>query len=430
MVFTLADPALTLLGAAACLGMTVDILEWITTNLKSVFDDNKRFVSKSYEHQRIIGSLVRTLLSMAMYTPHTARHEAKLGRNVAIFVCCDGNHHLNQLGIVRRVLRNRGVRVSVIVVAEGTTVPDVDEEEGDKPVIVRVAQTKQVAGTGKVLNDFDLVWSVLSKDIPDMRSRAPEIEQVFDEQGVGVVVNLFAFNGLLYHMATNERRPIVNISTHYRLEHTLCGFCQYLEIMRFAQIHPLAPVDDESGTVIPPLICPSHFELGETEDEGEDFYLCYATNNSVIDALLKAAEHIENKLYVFLHFDVEKTRSNVEVRRAPDPSFKKLMSKCKGVVTTGGNGVVWEAVVMGKPVISIPIPGHDEQMLSAKYNSSRFAGVRACFSLDDVHDAMMWLTDPDFDAVEYAKQGRNVRTFINQMDLRLAEAILDHDCMK
>uniref|UniRef100_A0A6U4I1U5 Glycosyl transferase family 28 C-terminal domain-containing protein n=1 Tax=Phaeomonas parva TaxID=124430 RepID=A0A6U4I1U5_9STRA len=432
MIFTLMDPLLTILGSAACLGLTAESLKWLASTLETtVFDEKKALATTGgFEHQKVIATLARTGLQMLMWTPHSSRHKAQLGQAVAIFVCCDGNHHLNQLKIVRRVLRNRGVRVAVIVVDNKAKVP-FDVEDGDEPMIVRVYQTCGTGGkNGELQSDFDLTYGLITRDVLEVRSRAPEVERILDEQGVGVIVNLFSPTGMLYHLATNGRRPIVNISTHYRLQPHVCGFGQYLEIMRFGRVCPLAPVDNEGHTVIPPMVLTKEFVEPDLDDLEEDFFLCYATNNSVLDALLKAAESIDRKFYIFLNFDVENPLENpldhVECRRVPDPHFKKLLGRCKGVVTTGGNGVVWEAVTLSKPVVTIPIPDHIEQILSAKYNSSRFEGVRACLSLDDVADSLQWLVDPDFDQSEYNKQVRNLRSFIGQMELRLAEAILDH----
>ena len=69
--------------------------------------------------------------------------------------------------------------------------------------------------------------------------------------------------------------------------------------------------------------------------------------------------------------------------RLDDAHFLDLMARCQGLVTTAGFESVAEAMLLGTPVLTVPVEGHFEQRCNSLDAEAAGAGLAAsAFDLD------------------------------------------------
>ncbi|MBK8173093.1 MAG: teichoic acid biosynthesis protein [Sandaracinaceae bacterium] len=131
-------------------------------------------------------------------------------------------------------------------------------------------------------------------------------------------------------------------------------------------------------TVVPPILRPEVLARKATANRG-DHLLVYQTSASyveLLDVLKKVG--VECRVYGFLRPDSKPpagTREGDDIRYAPnvllrafsEEKFVDDLASSRAVVAGGGFTVLGEAVYLGKPIYSVPIHKHFEQIVSARY---------------------------------------------------------------
>lgn len=104
-----------------------------------------------------------------------------------------------------------------------------------------------------------------------------------------------------------------------------------------------------------------------------DFIMVYQTSDSN-DKLIKELKKTGYKFVVY-GFNMEKKDKNIIFRRFNEKIFLKELAGCKALITNGGFTLISEALYLKKPVLSIPVRRHFEQILNAVYVEKMGYGV-------------------------------------------------------
>lgn len=68
--------------------------------------------------------------------------------------------------------------------------------------------------------------------------------------------------------------------------------------------------------------------------------------------------------------------------------YYEALQACNYVVCNGNQGVIIDAIALGKPIICWPIPGHDLQQAVAKYCQEHFYGFRVVRYIQELNETI------------------------------------------
>ncbi|MCC2547944.1 UDP-glucuronosyltransferase [Hymenobacter sp. BT175] len=132
---------------------------------------------------------------------------------------------------------------------------------------------------------------------------------------------------------------------------------QHYLITTFFQL----PVIKENTTLVPPIIRPEILAMRPTRGEHVLVYQS-ATNQRDLVPML---QQLPGQTFRVYGFNKEETHGNVQLRAFSEQGFIDDLASARAVVTNGGFSLISEAVYLGKPVCSVPIPAQFEQYLNA-----------------------------------------------------------------
>ncbi len=114
--------------------------------------------------------------------------------------------------------------------------------------------------------------------------------------------------------------------------------------------------------LFPPLLRDAILNAKPKEKDCILVYQTYATCESLIPILRRV-----NKKFLVYYLNRHLQEGNIIYRKFNETTFIKDLASCKAVITNGGFGLISEAVHLGKPVLSVPIHNHFEQITNAIY---------------------------------------------------------------
>lgn len=129
--------------------------------------------------------------------------------------------------------------------------------------------------------------------------------------------------------------------------------------------YPINDVKTQSIIGFPPLL---RKEVFEQETKQGNYLLVYLVNNGYAEEIINW--HKKN-MGIELHcFTDRKDMDNryddtLYLHKLDDKKFLRMMSQCKGFVSTAGFESICEAKYMGKPVFMVPVEGNYEQYCNA-----------------------------------------------------------------
>ncbi|PIN86092.1 hypothetical protein COV19_06365 [Candidatus Woesearchaeota archaeon CG10_big_fil_rev_8_21_14_0_10_44_13] len=97
----------------------------------------------------------------------------------------------------------------------------------------------------------------------------------------------------------------------------------------------------------------------------KDYILVYQTSDSN-KKLIEELKKIDQRFIVY-GFGIEKKDHNIVFRKFNENRFFGELAGCKALITNGGFTLISEALHLEKPILSIPIKNHFEQILNALY---------------------------------------------------------------
>lgn len=115
-------------------------------------------------------------------------------------------------------------------------------------------------------------------------------------------------------------------------------------------------------------------ELFKTKVSDKGFYLVYQSTQDY-NAISKLLKKIDKK-FVIYGFGKDKVEENLTFKKfTDDKEFINDLSSCSGVITNGGFTLISEAMYLGKPLFTVPIINHFEQVLNALYIKKNKLGI-------------------------------------------------------
>jgi uncharacterized protein (TIGR00661 family) len=187
-----------------------------------------------------------------------------------------------------------------------------------------------------------------------------------------------------------------------------------------------------STSLFPPILRPEILAAKDRATRG-DHVLVYQTSASYLAMLdVLAALPQEFRVYGFLRPDAPappgealadgsvRYAPNVRLCRFSEQGFIDDLASARAVVTGGGFTLIGEAVYLGKPIYSVPITRHFEQIVSARYLSLLGYGEHHERVTADELSAFLARADGYAEALRAHVQDGN-RALLGKLDHLLAE---------
>jgi uncharacterized protein (TIGR00661 family) len=141
-------------------------------------------------------------------------------------------------------------------------------------------------------------------------------------------------------------------------------------------------------TLVGPILRPEVLALTPTKS---DHVLVYQTATRDLVAPLYA---VPEQRFVVYGCGPGGTRGNVTLREFDETTFLADLASARAVICNGGYTLMSEALYLGKPVLSVPLRRHGEQLLNARYLAALGLG-RTAPALDEPTLRQFLATLPD-----------------------------------
>lgn len=310
----------------------------------------------------------------------------------------EGRGHLTQALALSHLLRGAGHSVEEVLVGrcKNRIIPPFFIDQIEAPVTLYDAPTLDYGGAGKRGNVAKTLMSNVSPShIKKWKGSTDIIRKHIEESDAEVVINFYEFLVGVMNMVSKVSKPILSIGHQFLLDHPKFNqpsarssaslmlrsnnaICSFGSTKRLAlSFYPLKSARRKHIDVVPPLLRPEIFEMESTRG---DFILGYMLNPAYLEEVLEwKSRNREAKVHLFWDqkdaAEVEERVEGLWLHRLNDKEFLRLMSQCRGYVTTAGFESVCEAMYLGKPALMIP--AHIEQQINGEDASSVGAGAIA-----------------------------------------------------
>lgn len=121
------------------------------------------------------------------------------------------------------------------------------------------------------------------------------------------------------------------------------------------------PLLKERTTLVPPILRPAVLALQPTRGQHVLVYQSATNQKDLVSQL----QQLPEQAFRVYGFNKEETHGNVQLRAFSEAGFLADLASARAVVTNGGFSLISEAVYLGKPVCTVPIPAQFEQFLNA-----------------------------------------------------------------
>lgn len=138
--------------------------------------------------------------------------------------------------------------------------------------------------------------------------------------------------------------------------------------------------------------------------------LVYHTSPTCL-SLLEELAKLKHETFKVYGFGKRRNKKNVIFNEFSNEQFISDLASSKAVITRGGFSLISESLFLKKPVLSVPLKGHYEQLTNAYYIQRMKFGEMMCEpSKDQVFDFLLklpmynhYLSEYSFDPNEYSK---------------------------
>jgi len=256
-----------------------------------------------------------------------------------------------------------------------------------------------------------------------------------EEHNPDLILNFYEPLAGLYYLLHRPRIPMVCIGHQYLVQHPDFPlpprhpldrrfFNLFTELTAFGATQRLAlsfydapSLPRQNLTVVPPLLRAELYAQQVTRDDL--FLLVYVINSGYAQDLIRWHEkHPETVLHCFWDHrdapDVHQHSPNLTFHRINDTRFLRMMAACRALVTTAGFESVCEALYLGKPVLTVPVKGHYEQLCNAHDAVKAGAGIRG--HQFDIDRLLAFLD-------RYQQPTASFQTWVHQAESRFLSAI-------
>jgi len=169
-------------------------------------------------------------------------------------------------------------------------------------------------------------------------------------------------------------------------------------------------------SIFGPVMRPELTRLNPTRGDHIVVYQTAGGASGLVSAL-RSMEGVEFRVY---GHGAPCQLGNVSLRCFDEASFLADLAAARAVITNGGFTAIAEALYLGKPVLSVPLPGQAEQQLNAAWLAELGLGMRApwvdCVQIRRFIDRL-----PDMPAGGDARLRTGTRDALAAIDRALAE---------
>lgn len=328
--------------------------------------------------------------------------------NIGIIVQGEGLGHITQaLTLIEWYTDHPSIKCSCVLVGTSNkdlSIPNLFYKKESDLAIIPFFSPGLIYTKG---NRLSLIKSTTSSflNINRIYRSCHAIDEALDLYMVDCIVNLYDTVGGIYNYFYNtQKRTFISIAHQYYLLHRSFQHPEKFSFNRFALIthsyitslrsnrrfalsfNEISEDDDKRKiTVIPPLIRNEIKQLPHST-EGE-IILAYANQSYLVSEYLDWHEKYNKKLA--LHCFAKTTykekvalSSNFMLHPVDRNEFMFFLSKAKFIITSAGFETICEALYLNKPVVTIPLNNHYEQICNAK--DAKDAGVG--ISVNSIYD--------------------------------------------
>ena len=339
--------------------------------------------------------------------------------------CGSGTGHLTQAMRVAEMLQERGQTLAGIVTDSDASEKMLDEmvrplcKNGVELLVIPAIEMVDTAdGFIPLVNPGRFIGSILEVQ-KSLHGNRAEYADYFARARAGRIYCMY-HSTLARFFQLNPLPPSVKC-VHMAAQFGLCELTHeetisFVEVGTKAVMEFLRDIFLQSGQVaaispigtpgsLPPIIhspAPVQLQLPK-------LVLCYflvRTHAEILDRILADNPIPGVEFHCFTQKALDKPMSQLHSHQKQRKLFQELFSKCTAVIVSAGNETVWEAVVRGVPVLTIPTEGHGEQLLNAAVHARNFPRlVRAAPHLEasDVHWLVNYRLDDPAATAESAK---------------------------
>lgn len=314
----------------------------------------------------------------------------------------EGNGHLTQAVSLFQMLESCGHEVVAAMVGSsgGTRKPDFFCHSVSCPVYTYKSAGLSYSREGTL--GVGATLANLIRTIPHLAESLRRIHSVVTSSRPDLIVNFYEIGGGLYNLWYGNRIPVCCIAHQYLFSHPdfvyppQKGLHRYgltllssVTAFRAAAVYALSFSDSYASTqkvrVVPPLLRREVRDLVPSEGDHILVYLTQPLLRRQIEKWHRRNPSV--KLHCFSNNPLQKTMQRVDDTLTFHPTgtdnFLGLLRTCKALVTTSGFESVCEAMLLGKPVMMVPVPNHYEQECNALDASLNQIGtVSSAFNLD------------------------------------------------
>lgn len=255
------------------------------------------------------------------------------------------------------------------------------------------------------------------------------LHQKVTEHQPDVIINFYDFLGGIYNRLYHHNCQFVCIAHQYLAAHTDFPFAKgnfwdryslkvgnWLTSMRASRRLALSFTDAYQSTkdlvVTPPLL---RQELHEIKPVNEGFILVYMVNDGYAEEVMKFHKlHPEVALHCFWDRKEANKKEVVDdtltFHQISDTEFLDKMAKCAGYASTAGFESICEAMMLGKPVMMIPVAGQYEQACNAIDAQRAGAGISS--QEFDIGKLMVYLKAHQADAQTFSSWVKKAESII------------------
>lgn len=306
--------------------------------------------------------------------------------NYIFIVQGEGRGHMTQAISLYHILTNNGHEVTHVIVGKSKRreLPAFFSDQIKSPITQLESPNFVTDKNNRSVNVFKTLTINLRKYRTFLRS-INEIHRIVQNEQPDTIINFYDFLGGLYFLIKRPNIQHIALAHQFLLNHSEFEFPKgrfydkaslragnKLSGYKADKILGLSfqCMKDEPGKklfVVPPLL---RDEIKKQKPTHGDHFLVYMVNHGYSEEVkVFHQKHPEVPIHCFWDKKDEpwelKVDETLTFHQLDDKKFIRLMSSCKGYLTTAGFESVCEAMYLGKPVLMVPVEGHYEQACNA-----------------------------------------------------------------
>ncbi len=315
----------------------------------------------------------------------------------------EGRGHMTQALAVAGWLRGRGHEVIAAIVGESErrSLPEFFRCGLAAPILP-VPSPNFVADNRGGVAPWRSLWAHGSRWFSRYEPAVGLIDSHVEELRPDVVVNFFEAMVGYWALRRRPRVPLVAIAHQFMFLHPAYRFAPWWPVQQASlraytgvvgaradvrlalSLYPATAVAGRRLQVVPPILRPEVHALAAQPLSSGDFLLAYLMESGLAGGLRAwSDQHPGERLLCYWDGPASNHGPGLEFRELDGSAFLEHMAASRGVAMTAGFEAVAESMLLGKPALLVPVPGHYEQHCNALDAERAGAGVASReFDLD------------------------------------------------